>query len=417
MKFAYLFERFPSFTQTFCYREVTEVVRKGVDVAIYSIRPAEGKVSLPREVLKRIQYFPEQPVLRKAVEKQSLKGEVPSLAEEWLNGPEGRDNARVREAVWLGPILKEKGIGHLHAHFAGMAARTAYWIKKLYGISYSFTAHANDVFEETDQPIKTSDLIEQAAFVATETEFSRQWLEKRYPAFAGKIHRVYNGIAIDTPPPVANGRNRGGRRPRILSVGRLIEKKGHSCLVDACALLRDRGVDFECNIVGGGPLEEELRGQIERLSLSERVRLTGALPFEQVREFFKQSDIFALPCSLESKGGMDNFPTVIIEAMLHGLPVVSTRMAGVPEMMEADVTGLLLEEASASPLADALVQLIDNPECSASMGQAGYQRVVERFSVAVTTEQLLGLIGRYAPHSPPDCPRPWWKRLSSLFGG
>lgn len=417
--FAYLFERFPAFTQTFCYREVTEVVRKGVDVAIYSIRPAEGEVPIPPTVSERIQYLPDPAFLKDHVQKQLDAGSLPKLARQALTAKVRRDTARLREALWLGPQLQKEGISHLHAHFAGIASRTAYWIKQLYGISYSFTGHANDIFEESDFPITTTDLIRQAAFVVTETNYSRDWLKEHSPEHAEKIYRVYNGIDIDmeSPSPKAEAPAReDARKAQILSVGRLIEKKGHRYLIEACALLRDRGVDFAGTIIGDGPLRESLQAQIESLALGDRIRLTGALPFEEVRALFRCADVFALSCSPEADGGMDNFPTVIIEAMLHGVPVISTRLAGVPEMVEEKVTGVLLEESDSSALAEALETLINDRERSRAMGAAGYQRVSERFSVAVTSQELLDLITKYQDAANRrKGVRRWLAQISSMF--
>lgn len=398
--FAYLFERFPAFTQTFCYREATEMVRQTGGLPIFSIRSREGEVTLPPEVQDQIIYLPEGQALKDEVWAAWKARQLPRRAKIIFDAQNEADWHRALEALWIGQQLLKRGIPHIHAHFAGMASRVAYWINYFYGISYSFTGHANDIFEERPFKITLRDMIREAAFVATETNFSRDWLAERYPDFAFKIHRVYNGISVAPLLP----RTTRNERPHLLSVGRLVEKKGFPHLVEALGLLRKRGVEFQCTIVGDGPLKETLTAEIARLQLADRVRLTGALPYHEVSQLFKTADCFTLACVPEvnlGNGGMDNQPTVIAEAMLHGLPVVSTRLAGIPEMVEHGTTGFLLEECTAEALANALQQLIEQPEMAQKMGEAGYRLLTERFAVATTTRGLLELIERYRARQVP----------------
>src|SRR5207249_4785872 len=206
------------------------------------------------------------------------------------------------EAAWLGLELRRLGIRHVHTHFAGMAARTAYWIKKFWGIGYSFTGHANDIFCETDFPVSLDDLVREAKFVVTETNFSRDWLREKFPDRARKIHRVYNGIHVEEFPAATHDSS----KPRIISVGRCIEKKGFGDLIEACRILKQRGVEFDCRIVGGGPLEADLRAQIDRAGLNADVSLTGPRTEEEVIRLLTGSTLFALACVREADGGMDN---------------------------------------------------------------------------------------------------------------
>ena len=388
--FAYLFERFPSFTQTFCYREVLEMRRQGVSALVYSIRvPKDIPADCPEDIAHVVRYLPEPDTLAAEMKTLRMLGRYPWKAI-WTLRRWGKrsDKSRALAAAWLGPKLRSEGIRHVHAHFAGMAARTAYWLKEFYGITYSFTGHANDLFCETDFPITLGDLVREAKFVVTEADFSRDWLLRRQPAHAAKIHRVYNGI----DPTAFPDANPAPGRPRIVSVGRCIEKKGFADLIDACGLLRDRGVSFECDIVGGGPLEESLRARVAERGLQEVVRLTGPQPQEEVRRLLAEATLFVLACATESDGGMDNFPTVIVEAMATGLPVVSTRLAGVPEMVEHGVTGLLVGEKQPEALADAIAAVLSDPNTARRYGACGKNVVAERFVSSVTVAQLRGLL-------------------------
>ncbi len=306
------------------------------------------------------------------------------------NWPGKLDKHRVYEAAWIGPLLRRAGVRHVHAHFAGVAARTAYWMKQFYGIRYSFTGHANDIFCESDLPVTVSDLVREAEIVVTETDFSRDWLRERHPDYAKKIHRIYNGMSFAGLPQASPA----SAPPRVVSVGRFVEKKGFADLIDACAVLRRRGVQFECKIAGGGPLEEDLRALIARHGLEQFVELFGPIPQADVRELLAGARMFALACVVERDGGMDNLPTVIVEAMGCGLPIVSTRVAGVPEMVDDGRTGFLAPEKNTGALADAIERLILDPQLAQRLGDAGRLTAVERFAVERTAGELRALLAR-----------------------
>ncbi len=391
--FAYLFERFPSFTQTFCYREVREMVRHGADPAIFSIRkPEDIPADCPPELAQAVTYLPEDPVLRAGIKAEleagTLKGKPAKDLVAW--GKRG-DKSRLYEAIWLGRELRRRGVRHVHTHFSGIAARTAYWLKAFYGITYSFTGHANDMFCANDHPVTLEDLLREAEFAAVVSDFSRAWLCGQHPAWAGKIHRVYNGIDL---APFQPAQPAPGALPRIVSVGRCIEKKGFPVLIDACALLKARGIAFECQIVGSGPLESEYRAKVATLGLEREVHLTGAQPQEVVRELLGGATLFALACAEEADGGMDNLPTVIAEAMAFSLPVVSTRLAGVPEMVEHGQSGLLVAPGSPGELADALQTLLADPQKARRLGEAGRALAEARFASEVTGGELRALLGQ-----------------------
>lgn len=341
MAFIYLFERFPSLTQTFCCREVEELSGLMPGLLVWSIRrPKDKPVDLSADLIERVQYLPSQEELD--LELGSVRRAILhnySFYVIWMlklhrNRP---GKYRLREAAWLGKRLRQANVDHVHTHFAGIGARTAWWIKKLYGISFSFTGHANDMFCDSDDPIKLSNLVESARFVITVSNFSRDWLGERFPSCRGKMHRIYNGIRMQKQCSWI----RSSSIPLILSVGRLIEKKGFEDLITACSLLRAQGLVFQCMIVGGGPLWHAFRAQIDELSLGEYVFLMGPMTNAEVRAQMSKSDVFALACVNEREGGADNLPTVLMEAMDVGLPVISTRVAGVPEMVDDGKTGFL----------------------------------------------------------------------------
>src|SRR5438552_6465751 len=260
---AYLFERFPSFGQTFCYREVAELERKGTKVHVYSIRRPvdEPKQDWDQELVARVHYLPEESALVREVDRALREGKTSPAAreaiEKWGRQP---DFLRLYQAVYVGMRLRQDGLKRLHAHFAGMAARTAFWVNQFFGIPYSFTAHANDIFAPKDFVISLKDLIENAAAIVAVSEFGAQFLRTRFPEAAAKVHRIYNGVDLSRFHPA----DFGSGIPAIISIGRLIEKKGFADLIDACALLKSRRRTFICEIIGEGPLENALHAQIAR---------------------------------------------------------------------------------------------------------------------------------------------------------
>jgi glycosyltransferase involved in cell wall biosynthesis len=389
--FAYLFERFPSFGQTFCYREVAEIYRQGVAAPIFSIRNPKDEPAQDWDVriVQRAHYLPEERELLDDVRRASKKGrlarEIIAALDEW-----GRrtDFLRLYQAIYVGLRLQEAGISHVHAHFAGMAARTAFWIAKFFPITFSFTAHANDIFAPRKFEIGLDKLVEAARVVVTETDYAEKFLRERFPERADRIHRIYNGLTL-----AEFGRATFSSDPAlIVAIGRLIAKKGFANLIHASALLVDRERSFRCEIFGDGPLENQLRAQIEELGLQERVQLLGAKPQPEIKERLANASVFVMPSMPEADGGMDNLPTVIMEAMATGLPVVSTRIGGIPEMVIDNQTGFLVQPEDAVALAGAIERVTNDRSLGRKLGQAGYERSQKLFSIEKNVRELYALL-------------------------
>jgi colanic acid/amylovoran biosynthesis glycosyltransferase len=388
---AYLFERFPSFGQTFCYREVAELYRQGVAVPIFSIRnPKDEPVQdWDARIVQRVHYLPEEMELLDDVRRASKKGKLAPEIVAALDGWGRRsDFLRLYQAVYVGLRLQEAGISHVHAHFAGMAARTAFWIGKFFPITFSFTAHANDIFAPRKFEIGLDKLVGAARVVVTETDYAEKFLRERFPECTDRIHRVYNGLNL------AEFRRAtfSSDPPSIVAIGRVIVKKGFANLIRACALLVERGKSFRCEIVGEGPLENQLRAQIEQLRLQEFVQLPGPKPQHELRARLANASVFVLPSVPEPEGGMDNLPTVIMEAMATGLPVVSTRVGGIPEMVIDNQTGFLVQPEDAVALAGAIEKVTNDRSLGQTLGRAGYEHAQKLFSIEKNVRELCALL-------------------------
>ena len=390
--FAYLFERFPSFGQTFCYREVAEVYGQGVAPPIFSIRNPKGEPAQDWDarIVKHVHYLPEEKELLEEVQRASkrrrLTPAIIAALDEW-----GRrtDFLRLYQAVYVGLRLQELGIHHVHAHFAGMAARTAFWVAKFFPVTFSFTAHANDIFAPRNFEIGLDKLVSAARVIITETDYAEKFLRERFPERADRIRRIYNGLSLGE-----FGRaNFSSDPPLIVAIGRLIAKKGFANLIRACALLVEHGRSFRCEIFGEGPLENQLRGQIEESGLKELVQLPGAKPQHEIRKCLARARVFVMPSVPEAEGGMDNLPTVIMEAMATALPVVSTRIGGIPEMVVESETGFLVEPDDVVALAGAIEEVINDRSLGQKLGQAGYERAERFFSIEKNVRELGKLLG------------------------
>ena len=409
MRLGYLYSRYPVISQTFCDAEMLALERIGVDLEIGSIYPP--LTSLRHEHISRLRasvhYAPPQKILRIWEENAKTTGKWPAELvnrHEQKYGRQMKAEQRARNALYFAELFTRSGVEHFHVHFANRAAHTALFLKAISGIPFSVTAHGQDFMKDLGNDDLLREICAAAEFVAAETDYSRDLLRQRCPDSASKIHRVYNGIDLEHFPilllPRANSET------RIVSVGRLVTFKGFEQLIDVCAELDRRGLDFTCEIIGDGPLRENLQEKIDKLSLSSRVTLLGSLSQDGVFEKLQAGDIFALPSITDRQGASDVFPTVIMEAMSAARPVVSTRLAGIPELVVNEETGFLVRPGDTMALVEALEQLIRNPELRLRYGRAGRMRIEQHFRVEQTIRPLVELLQRtcIAPPKPKTAP-------------
>jgi len=409
MRLGYLYSRYPVISQTFCDAEMLALERIGVDLEIGSIYPP--LTSLRHEHISRLRapvhYAPPQKILRIWEENAKTTGKWPAELinrHEQKYGRQMKAEQRARNALYFAELFTRSSVDHFHVHFANRAAHTALFLKTISGISFSVTAHGQDFMKDLGNDDLLREICTAAEFVAAETDYSRDLLRQRCPDSASKIHRVYNGIDLEDFPSLLLPR--ANSETRIVSVGRLVTFKGFEQLIDVCAELDRRGLDFTCEIIGDGPLRENLQEKIDRLSLSSRVTLLGSLSQGGVFEKLQAGDIFALPSITDRQGASDVFPTVIMEAMSAARPVVSTRLAGIPELVVNEETGFLVRPGDTMALVEALEQLIRNPELRLRYGRAGRMRIEQRFRIEQTIRPLVELLQRtcIAPPKPKTAP-------------
>ena len=396
MRLGYLYSRYPVLSQTFCDAEMLALERLGFELEIGSVYPPLTSLRHEHIACLRapIHYAPPQEILKISEKTAKTNGNWPrGLVErhERKYGPGVKAEQRARNALYFADHFKRRGVDHVHVHFANRAAHTAMFLKEISGIPFSVTAHGQDFMKDLGNDDLLREICAAAEFVAAETDYSRDLLRQRCPDSAAKIHRVYNGMDL-TRFSAPHYEISGNAAPRIISIGRLVAFKGFEYLIDACAELARRGLNFTCEIIGDGPLRGDLEAKIRKLNLSDRVHLLGSLSQGAVLERLWAADIFALPAVTDTQGASDVFPTVIIEAMAAARPVVSTHLAGIPESVVHGETGLLVPPGDTMALAEALARLIQDSKLRLHYGRAGRERIEQHFRIEHTVAPLIDLL-------------------------
>lgn len=277
------------------------------------------------------------------------------------------------------------GIDHIHVHFILLASIAASVISELLKIPFTIHPHATGLFSRNQHAVRLQ--LEDASRIITISGYHRDYIANLCPKIdRNDIEVVYCGIETDRFQHTS--KNNRNIPLRILSVGRLIEKKGHEYLVDACALLADRGHEFQCQIVGAGPLKQALQDRIDQRGLGNYVTLSGSRNQSQIVDLCQASDIFSLACITAKNGDQDGLPVSLMEAMACELPVVTTPIAGIPDLVMDRETGLLVNERDPVSMADALEELIADEMLSKQLGKNARQRVIDNFEIRNNVRKL-----------------------------
>ena len=393
----YIVSTWPRLSATFILNEVLAVERSGVPLRIFSIKDPDGEPVHARvaQVRARVTYLSLRRHWKSALQANlrllcRQPGRYCRALLQALRYRRWGVLQRFFQAGYLAHELSREPVAHLHAHFAHAPAPVAMFTHQLTGIPYTFTAHAKDIYVETPPELLRAEA-QRAQAVITCTEYNRQYLSSQMgPASSGKLHCIYHGLdasqfqfawprVSDAGPPV------------ILSVARLVEKKGLSDLIVAAGILRRRGRRFQVEIIGNGPLRQALEAQVMQLGLSDRVKLLGVQTYDMVCLAYQRASIFALPCVVTADGDRDGIPNVLLEAMGSGIPVVSTPVSGIPELIESERDGLFVPPNSPTELADALDRLLTQPELSERLARAAKAKIEAHFSIDRSSTQLLAL--------------------------
>jgi glycosyltransferase involved in cell wall biosynthesis len=418
---------FPRLSETFIAHEIHQLERLGLALRLYSVKeerepmvhPVVGQIRAPLRYLTEASSLSGTTLVRwlgdnlgafwrahaQVAARHPLRwaGALASALQlAWRHrsrDEQGHTRLRkvfVKEFLQAGAIaadvMRQGDVGHLHGHFCHGVATITWFASRMTGISYSFTAHAKDIYQADLNPGTLLERkMEGARFVATCTCANALVLRARH-ARPDEVHAIYHGLDTEwfTPAP-----RQVGTPPLILSVGRFVEKKGFDQLIEACAWLRDAGVAFACIIVGErGSAYGSIRRLIAERNLGDKVILSDPMTQDNLRAVYARAHVFALPCQVMEDGDRDGFPNVLAEAMAMGVPVVSTRISGIPELIDDGVHGLLVEPRDPISLAQALQRVLQDGALHARLAQGGRQRMCERFDSRRTTVALRDLFAR-----------------------
>ena len=292
------------------------------------------------------------------------------------------------KSVFFAERILKTGVTHIHAHFANHPAAAANIMHRLSGIPYSFTAHGSDLHRNRRM---LAEKVADAAFVVTVSNYNRRLIEDHCGDTArDKVVVIRCGVDTGVFQPVSRER-RTEPTPSVFSllcIGTLHEVKGQTHLIDACSVLHDRGMHFQLNFVGDGPDAEALQSQAERLGIEDAVVFHGRKSREQVVDLLNSTDAVVTPSVPTSDGRREGIPVVLMEAMACGLPVVASRLSGIPELVHDGECGLLAPPGDADALADAVQQLYCDQGLRARLGQRGRERVRREFDLYINAAQL-----------------------------
>ena len=401
MKIAYLVNQYPAISHTFVRREIQALEALGVEVVRFSVRrhPEGLRDREDEQELERTHVLLERGPrgLAEALARWSLTRPAAlaraakRAAELGLSSDRGLayHGAYLAEACILVEHLEREGCEHLHAHFGTNSATVALLARELGGPPFSFTVHGPEEFDKPEA-IKLGEKILAARFVAAISSFGRSQLWRRVPSTEwGKVHVVPCGLdatfLAEEPSPVPDV-------PRVVCVGRLHEQKGQALLVEAVARVARTGTAIELVLVGGGELEQEIRAAVARHGIERNVRFTGWAGGDVVRREIEGARAMVLPSFAEG------LPVVIMEALALGRPVISTYVAGIPELVGPGECGWLVPAGDVASLEVALRECLATPPAKLdAMGREGRRRVRERHDVRRAAKRLKALFEGAAP--------------------
>ena len=396
----YLCHEFPKITETFVYREIKELLDLGHRIRVYSIKKppdvsriegAENLISITKYtpadlggkfILAQFKWLFRKPItyiseLLRVLFKDSPDTNIKSTA---------RLGMFLRGALLASMINEERDCESIQVPGTGHELIAAHVVHVLTGKKYGFTLHA-PLALYVGSPLLGIHA-RDASWIASISKDAREKLiEIAGENIREKVKIVHCGIEIEKFKPVERKKN-----GKIIGVGSLIERKGHADLIEVVEILAKKGLNVHLEIVGEGPQKNILESLISRLNLEDRVKLSGGRHPEYVRESLEDSEVFALACRIDANGARDGIPVAIMEAMAMGLPCVSTRVAGIPELMENEISGMLVERDNPRQLAAAIEKLITDRSLSEKIAEASRKKIEDEFTLSGQIRKLVELI-------------------------
>ncbi len=382
----YVVKRYPVYSETFIVNEILAHEAAGTAIKIFALRPTADGHFQDRiaRVRAQVHYLPSEGksgALWRAIAEASAV--LPDLYSslETVRGEESND---IYQALVLARHVALGGISHLHAHFATSATSVARLAARFAGVPFTFTAHAKDIFHDSVSMDHLRRKLQDAASVITVSDFNLAHLRQTFGSAGARAYRVYNGLDLEEFPYQSPRR----RQPRVVAVGRLVEKKGFADLVEACAILARGGCRFDCQIIGTGEHEADLRQQIVERELHTCVELLGPRPQADVSRLIQEAAVLAAPCVIAADGNRDGLPTVLLEAMALGTPCIATDVTGIPEVVRHGQTGMIVPQRDPPAIAAAIKRLLLDPRLAVQLAGQARRLIESQFDVHRNASQI-----------------------------
>lgn len=388
MKIAYFVSLFPCWSETFILREIQVLRKAGHEISVFSlkgVREEFAQKGAEEFVEKGAVFYPEISDIVRGLFRLTVSPAEWRLFRSFHREYRGNISGYLKSvsAILIGisfrRILLRREISHIHAHWGTYPSTAAMFLSSSTGTPFSMTVHAHDIFLENHAlALKAS----VARFVFAISNYNRRFLSEKYGA-AGNIKLCHCGIEPDVLPYSGpRGKKFPGASLKLVSVGRLVPIKGFPLLIAACAVLKREGIDFTCEIIGGGPLKETLEKMIVEQGLSGQVTIGGPYPSERVLEKISNSDIFLLPAIRTSDGDQDGIPVVLMESMALGTVVVTRPVSGVPELVEDGVTGFLSTGSTGKEFGEKILQVVGmSPEAIDAVRRRARERIEREYNI------------------------------------
>lgn len=399
-KIAYIMSQFPTLTETFVLYEMLAIEDEGARVELYPLRYQRGP-KMHAEAVGWLARSHVEPYLSWSLAsahlhflaRRPIRYLTTLLLLLWRTWGSTRyfvgALAFFPKAVSFARRMAADRVDHLHAHFASHPAAVAWVIHRLSGIPFSFTAHGSDLHRDRHM---LKDKVAEAAFVVAISNYNRGViLDECGPSAGAKVVVIHCGVDVRVfRPDSARAAGENRERPfTVLCVGTLHEVKGQSYLIEACRHLAAQGLAFACHFVGDGPDRRELAQQVARAGIGDRVHFRGRLTQEEVREALAGADVLTAPSVPTRSGRREGIPVALMEAMASGVPVVASRISGIPELVEDGESGLLVEPRDVEGLARALEQLLRDEGLRRRLGAAGRVKVEREFDLRKSAATLI----------------------------
>ncbi len=398
-KVAYIMSRFPHLPETFILREMDELARQGLDIALYPLIlqvqetiHAEAKLWLPRVRPLPIFSWRTLTANLQAVFKQPavyVKLWIHTLLESWRDPYMlVRLFILLPQSVYTAQAMQKEDIEHIHAHYATFPAFVAWVIHQLTGVSYSVTVHAHDIFVRHTM-LKRK--LFEADFIVAISVYNRDYLAAVVgEKIARKTHIIHCGIEqrIYQPAPLDR---KPGDPLQIIHIGSLQPYKGQRYLIEACHQLYEWGIPFFCRIIGGGEEQVNLTKMIKDMGLETAVQLLGSKTQQEIAQLLPTAHCYVQPSIITPSGKMEGIPVALMEAMASRLPVVATAISGIPELVRPDETGFLVPPADATALANTLMTVYEYPEKASRLAENGRFWVRQSFDLQSNVSRLAEL--------------------------